>query len=304
VRALAVALIGAVCYSQTWAQADTVNAPPAPPPPRPGAEFRVPLASFLIPGFGQYLGGSPIAGAGFTAAAGVGYALYLTGDRAAVSVGDPPRHSEGQRAFIGAQLAQTSGSLSAYEAFHASLGALQRVGRYDFVTDHDSPGSLLLAPFDVHMLSRWTTWIDLAYTGAITAIVVLTETKPGARYLPFRAHDGVFVASLAYNAGVGEEALFRGWLYPVLHQKLGRRPWVSNGIQAGVFGGLHIPQARGFAAVIAGWAFYEGWLTRRNGWSIRESVFHHFWYDTAVGAATLLTQKQATVVILFPTMRF
>jgi len=103
---------------------------------------------------------------------------------------------------------------------------------------------------------------------------------------------------------VGEEALFRGWLYPVLHQNLGRRVWLSNGLQAAIFGSLHVPQAKSFALVIATWAFYEGWLTRRNGWSVRESVFHHFWYDVAVGAATLATQEQATVTIVFPAVRF
>jgi hypothetical protein len=33
-------------------------------------------------------------------------------------------------------------------------------------------------------------------------------------------------------------------------------------------------------------------LTRRNGWSIRESIFHHFWYDVLVASATLLADER------------
>lgn len=258
-----------------------------------------------MPGLGQYLQGAPGVGAAFTGTAVVGYALLVTGVRDAVPMTtDLPRDAAGQRAFIGAGLATAAGGVSAYDSFHRSLGQLQREGKYEFVTAHDSPGSLLLAPFDMRMLGRWTTWIDLAYTGALTAILVAIETAPGKRYVPFRTRDGVFVGAFSYNAGVGEEALFRGWLYPVLHQNTGRRVWLSNGLQAVIFGGLHLPQAGPYALAIAGWAFYEGWLTRRNGWSIRESIFHHFWYDVAIGAAALLTQEDGIVTLVLPTLRF
>ncbi len=277
------------------AEADTTR-----PDPRPGAEFRIPLASFLVPGLGQYLEGSWLAGAGLTGAAAGGYALYATGDRQDLEAADLPRSAAGQQAFIGAVLMTTAGGLSAYDAFHRSLPSLKGVGKYDFATAHDPSASLLLAPFDVRMLRRWTTWIDLAHTAVVAVILVRTETAPGARYLPFQTRDGAFVASFSYGAGVGEEALFRGWLYPMLYQNLGRRAWLANGLQAGAFGALHAPQAGAFALDIAGSAFYEGWLTRRNGWSIRESVFHHFWYDVAIGAATLLTQKSASVAVVVP----
>ena len=280
------------------AEADTAR-----PDPRPGAEFRIPLASFLAPGLGQYLEGSWLAGASLTGAAAGGYALYATGDRQEVEAADLPRSAAGQQAFIGGVLMTTAGGLSAYESFHRSLPSLQRAGKYDFATAHDPSARLLLAPFDVRMLRRWTTWIDLAHTAVVAVILVRTETEPGARYLPFRTRDGAFVASFSYGAGVGEEALFRGWLYPLLYQNLGRRAWLANGLQAGAFGALHVPQAGAFALDIAGSAFYEGWLTRRNGWSIRESVFHHFWYDVAIGAATLLTQKSTSVAVVVP-MRF
>jgi Type II CAAX prenyl endopeptidase Rce1-like len=266
-------------------------------PPRAGSDFWLPFASLFVPGTGQYATGSPLVGARFTTAAVAGYALYFTGDAAGAQLTDLPRMPAGQRALVGLELANVSGFLSAYDAFHRALPNLQREGKYTFMTAHESPGRVLLAPFDPHLLRRWTTWIDLAHTGIVTTIFVLSETKAGKRYAPFRLHDGAFATSLAFGAGTGEEAAFRGWLYPLLYQNLGRRAWLANGIQATIFGGLHVPQAGVFAADIAAWGFYEGWLTRRNGWSVRESVFHHFWYDAVVIAATLLTQGARSVTI-------
>jgi Type II CAAX prenyl endopeptidase Rce1-like len=264
-------------------------------PPRAGSDFWLPFVSVFVPGAGQYAEGSPLVGAGFTSAAVVGYALYFTGDTSGAHLTDLPRRPAGQQALAGLEIATASGFLSAYDAFHRALPSLQREGKYTFITAHESPGRVLLAPFDPQMLRRWTTWIDLAHTGIVTTILVLSETKPGKQYLPFQPHDGVFTTTLAYGAGTGEEALFRGWLYPLVYQNLGQRAWLANGIQATIFGSLHVPQAGAFAADIAAWGFYEGWLTRRNGWSVRESVFHHFWYDVAITAATFLTQGPMSV---------
>lgn len=271
---------------------------------RGGAEFRIPLGSLLVPGLGQYLYGAPVSGGGLTATAVGGVVLYLTGDTAALRASDLPRHSDGQRAVVGAQLYLTAGGLSAYDAFGRALPALQAKGRYTFLTAHDPTVSLLAAPFDPKFLGRWTTWADLAFTTIVAAILVESETHPGALYEPFRLRDGAFAAALSWNAGVGEEALFRGWLYPLFHETFGRRFWLSNGAQAALFGVLH-PQAGRYAVLIGAWAFYEGWLTRRNGWSIRESVFHHFWYDVVIVTATLLTDKRgASVTVTFPRIRF
>lgn len=285
------------------AQTDTAVAPPRKAPR--GAQLLLPLGSLvLLPGLGQYVQGAPLAGAGFTTAFLAGYGLYRSGDASGVSLDPAPRSPDGQRSFLGAQLYVGSAMLSAYDSFHRSVPRLQGEGKYAFVRSHESTGSLLAAPFDFRLAKRWTTLVDLAYTGVVTAIIVAAETSPGKAYAPFRAHDGLFIAGLSYGAGVGEEALFRGWLYPVLHQNLGQQFWLSNSLQAASFGGLHAGQAGPFAFVIGGWALYEGWLTRRNGWSIRESVFHHFWYDVAVATATLLTEDSASVAVRFPPVRF
>lgn len=76
-----------------------------------------------------------------------------------------------------------------------------------------------------------------AYTGTAAAGLVagfaIAGREPGVEYEPFRARDAVFSGALAYNAGVGEEALLRGWLLPMVHQQTGRRFWLADALQAG-----------------------------------------------------------------------
>lgn len=264
---------------------------------RGGAEFGLPAASLVLPGLGQYVLGRPWRGAAFTATAVAGGILAGT---ASAPIDDFPRDSDQQLAFEGAHLIFTAGALSAWDSFQASLPEQRRAGRYTFMGPQDGLQDLLTAPFDFGFLGRWTTWVDLAFTGAVEGLVMADDDE--APFRSFRGNDAAFISSLSLNAAVGEEALFRGWLMPVLHQKLGRRFWAANTIQAVVFGAGHVPQADRFAILIGASAAYAGWLTQRNGWSVRETIFHHFWYDLIVGAATLLRDPQGTAVA-FPTVR-
>ncbi len=272
---------------------------------RGGATFLIPAASVLLPGLGQYMLDAWWDGVPFSASGAVGLGLYLTGDTAAVNLTDLPRNPAGQQAYFGAQLYQTAGELSAYDVLHRSLPALQREGKFRFITHHEPVSALLTAPFDVRFLRRWTTWVWLAYTATVATVGVLDATKPGRVYLPYHLHDALFGTGVSLQAGIGEEAMFRGWLYPVIYQALGQRFWLSNSIQAGIFGALHVPRAGPYALLIAGDFLYEGWLTRRNGWSIRENIFHHFWYDAVIVTAGFLTQERLpAVVIMAPPLRF
>lgn len=281
---------------------DSSSSPPDAPPR--GAQLLLPLGSLMLaPGLGQYVQGALAPGLAFSATALVGVGLFVSGDTADLLLGGIPRSPDQQRAFLGAQLCLTAGALSAYDSFHRSIRLLRRQGKYAFLTAHEPTGSLLTAPFDVRFVRRWTTLLDLAYTAAVTAIARIVQADPDAVHEPLHGHDALFLAALSYDAGVGEEALFRGWLYPLLYQNTGRRFWIANTIQAATFGALH-PQAGEFAIAIGAWAFYEGWVTRRNGWSVRESIFHHFWYDVAVSVATVLADERKTAVIAFPPVRF
>ena len=280
--------------------------PPAaaqPPRARRGAEFRDPLASLLIPGLGQFLRGSNGAGAAFLSTALTGYALYLTGDSEAASTDPIPRHASGQQALAGLVLASGAGELSAYDAFAAALPALRVEGKYRFIADHAPTATLFTAPFELKFLKRWTTWIDLAQT-AVVAAMILGEREADGDYEPYTARDAGLITLLSMSAGAGEEAFFRGWLLPLLTENTGGKFWLANGLQAAIFGAGHLPDAEEFAIYIGLWAFYEGWLTRRNEWNVRESVFQHFWYDVIIGTASLLADERGTAVLRFPTIRF
>jgi hypothetical protein len=266
--------------------------------PRSGSEFWIPLGSVFVPGLGQYMHGAPWPGVAYSAVTIGGYALASQGN-AALSA---PRDGDDQLAFEGLHLAFTAGALSAWDAFHRAMPALRRVDKYAFYEPDEDLGDLLTAPLDLRFLGRWTTWVDLAFTAGVTAYV-LSEDGDGVRYPPFRANDAAFAASLSLNAAVGEEALFRGWLLPMLTQKLGGRFWLANVLQAGLFGLGH-PQAGPFAVVIGGGAVYSGWLTRRNGWSVREAIFQHFWYDVAVVTASLLRDDRGLITLAPITIRF
>jgi membrane protease YdiL (CAAX protease family) len=266
--------------------------------PRGGSEFWIPFGSFFVPGLGQYIHGEPWVGLAYTGTAVAGVAAGID----APSLSLLPRDSDEQLSLAALQLAGTAGMLSAWDAFHRPMPALRGAGKYGFLEAEEDLGDLLTAPFDFRFLGRWTTWIDLAFTGFVTAWV-LENRNEGAPHPPFRGHDAAFAGSLSLNAAVGEEALFRGWLLPMLTEKSGRF-WVANGLQAAIFGSLHTSQADEFALVIGLGGFYNGWVTRRNGWSIREVIFQHFWYDVAVITAELLRDDSRTVTLMPIRIRF
>jgi membrane protease YdiL (CAAX protease family) len=266
--------------------------------PRSGSEFWIPFGSIFAPGLGQYIHGSTWVGTAYTATAVGGYALSSQGNPALST----PREGEDQLAAEGLHLAFTSGALSAWDAFRRAMPALRGADKYVFLERDEDLGDLLTAPLDFRFLGRWTTLADLAFTAAVTA-AVLHDGPFGGPYRPFRSNDAAFVTSLSLQAAVGEEALFRGWLLPMLTQKLGGSFWAANFIQAGLFGLGH-PQAEWFAVVIGAGAVYNGWQTRRNDWSIREVIFQHFWYDMAVATAALLRDDRRVVALMPISIRF
>lgn len=269
---------------------------------RRGSQFLIPMGSVLAPGLGQYIYGAWGPGLALSGSALGGYWLYAE-NGTDVGSRDLPRDPEDQLGTAGLLLAGGASYVSAYDAFVRGIPDLQREGKYSFLTDQDATADLFTAPFDPRFLGRWTTWAHLAYTGAIVGIV-LSDREGGESYEPLKARDVGFATMLSLSAGIGEEAAFRGWILPLFNETFGERFWLSNGLQSILFGAGHIESAAGFAAVIGGWAFYEGWLTRRNGWSIRESIFHHFWYDLAVVTATFLTDARTRVTVTFPVIRF
>lgn len=265
-----------------------------------GAELAVPFFSVSLPGLGQYVRGAGWVGVGYTSVAIAGVWAGTTGN---ADLASTPRRPRDQFASEAVHLSFTAGALSAWDAFHRAVPTLQSQGKYEFLEARESLGDLLTAPIDVDFLRRWTTWVNLGLSATV-ATVVYTQRNRGVDHMPFEGHDAAYVGSLSYNAAVGEEALFRGWLLPVFQQKLGGSFWAGNTLQASLFGVAHAPRADWFAAVIGLSGLYDGWLTRRNRGSVREAIFGHFWYDVFVGTATMLRDPRATVYLPTITIRF
>jgi membrane protease YdiL (CAAX protease family) len=276
------------------------------PRKRKGSEFWLPMGSLFLPGLGQYVQGAPLAGLGFTATAAGGYTLgFLALDSEEDDPGeDLPRSFSQQAAVFGFQLGADTGFVSAYDSFHRSLPALKERGRYGFLDVREPTGRLLLAPFEMGHLKRPRTLVPLALTAALAGILVASERDEAKEFLPFRAHDGLFALGVSYNAGVSEEAYFRGYLFALLHQRLGRRFWLSNGLQALVFGAGHVSAGSPVPWPQMLFGYYQGIVTHKNRGSIRESIFQHFWYDVIVITATFLADEDRRPVQFSVRVRF
>jgi membrane protease YdiL (CAAX protease family) len=279
-------------------------------PPRPRSadrarfksEWWLPAPSVFLPGFGQYFQGewSGLMYSGI----GVG-GLFLASDGLsklrAENVEDVPEspttgtESPAEREFILGSLAyQGSGFLSAYAAFRSSVPRFQAEdGKYKFLTSNEPVGALMVSPARFEHLAKASAFIPLGLLAAGATYLVVDERSShhGADWT-FSADDILFSWPLAYNAGVTEEALFRGWLLPMAYQYTGQTWWLANGAQAALFGLAHYGPGNRLPWPQALLGYYFGYLTRKNGWSLSEAVFVHSWWDAILFTAQYATMRR------------
>src|SRR5690606_36713047 len=91
-----------------------------------------------------------------------------------------------------------------------------------------------------------------------------------------RGKDFLTLSAISYNAGVGEEALFRGWMMPVWQETFHSKFW-SNTITALIFAAGHISDELPVPWPQFAIGYYLGHLTQKNYWTLSESVFIHSW---------------------------
>jgi hypothetical protein len=184
--------------------------------------------------------------------------------------------------------------MSAYSSFRSSVPRFQQEdGKYRFLTQSESPGDLLVSPFRFdHLADPWAL-VPLGLVAGGVGYLVDKERSDhkGADWLT-TGDDFLFTGALAYNAGVTEEAVFRGWLLPVSYQYMGRHFWLANGAQALLFGAAHynsdtnsIPWPQTLLGL------YFGWLARKNQWTLSESIFVHAWWDMILFAGQVATTR-------------
>lgn len=184
---------------------------------------------------------------------------------------------------LGAQIYSVAGSLSAYASFQSSVKYRKEVlGEYKFIKKQETVDEILLAPLDFSFLKRKTTWIPL------TLIASLVVASDGMSMDNFQGSDAFYSGAYSYNAGVGEEAMFRGWLMPMFHQKFESAFW-GNASTSILFAAAHGFSPAPLPQLAMG--YYLGWLTQQNNYSIKESVFIHVWWDVFAIAATYMDSE-------------
>lgn len=159
---------------------------------------------------------------------------------------------------------------------------------------------LALAPFRLSVLRKPEVWGG--FLGALAVAVGINyfyqiKHSPSASIIP---KD---ISPLqAFPVGIGEEALFRGYLQSRLSETF--TPWGGIAISALAFGAMHIPNAQLLAheerkdyyrysiPVITAAGVYFGWMTYKNT-SLKESVAMHSWYDFVLFLSASLANSAA-----------
>ncbi|MDB5102756.1 MAG: hypothetical protein JWP91_445 [Fibrobacteres bacterium] len=266
------------------------------------SDLLLPFPSVLIPGFGQYFQGE-WSGALYTGAALGGVLLYQSGASEIPEQGlsdDPATLFDTEswsyrKMALGSMAYQGSGFLSAYSAFRSSVPRFQdENGRYLFLTEDESLGDMAVSPARFGHLAKLTSAIPLGLlAGAMGYLVVDERSRRSDADWTFTADDLAFSGALSYNAGLSEEAVFRGWLLPMAYEYTGQRWWLANGAQALLFGAAHYGRDNRVPWPQFLLGYYFGYLTRKNGWTLSESIFVHTWWDAVIFTAQALTTRRS-----------
>jgi hypothetical protein len=266
-------------------------------PVRPRSDFLAPFGSLLLPSFDQFWEGQTTAGGLYLTYTLVGFsqmtAAFTTTETETVFSSKDDRL---RRAFLGAQMIQTAGSLSAYHSFRSAVESRRHLGEYGFLQNREDSADLMKAPFRFEFLTRTSTYAVLG----VELLLLAIDFQQFQGRTQFTSADAGFTAGYSYQAGVGEEALFRGWMMPYL-TNIGWAPWASNLLTATSFSLAHVsePNPRPWPQFLLGW--YLGQVSLWNDWSIQESIFIHTWWDVlAIGASWAMVKDQKEKAIFLP----
>ena len=283
---------------------------PASDPNRPRSDIFSPIVSFILPGFDQWWEGQYGSAAIYSGAAIGGYVYanatstsnhYSEHQQQLKDEADRtgnPQESEldqkditGRKVVLGELIAQGAGGMSAYQAFRTAVRTRQGHGQYEFLTHEETPLDIMAAPFHFSYMTRPTTYIPLAIGAGLAYLVVQSGPPDGMVRDGFSSADGFFTGAYSYNAGMHEEAIFRGWLMPVMREYWDSDFW-SNAAQSVLFAAAHLntnPQP--LPQLLLGYDL--GWISQNNGWRISEGVFIHTWWDVLAFASQYAYKQKA-----------
>ena len=245
------------------------------------SDIVAPLVSFILPGAGQWMRGQFFSGTIYSgvAVAGLSYAENSRTEIGREKLDGTEISQKGfaQRKYmLGLQTYQASGGMSLYHTFRSAVWQRQKFGQYAFLTRSETPLELMKAPIDFQYLKRPTTYIPLAI-GGLASWYLASHPPKGYTKSRLRREDPMFATAFSFNAGTHEEAMFRGWLMPVIHDTGLTGPW-ANLTQATLFalahlGTTNIPLPQFFLGL------HLGNVTLKNQWTLSEAVFIHVWWD-------------------------
>jgi membrane protease YdiL (CAAX protease family) len=255
--------------------------------------------SFFIPGLDQWIenqhhAGFFYSGLGLTGMALANQAWGKIKDDDFYHL-DPENIEHWHRQYIlGSQIYQVAGSFSAYHSFRTAVRTQKKLGKYAFLKKEEHTGEILAAPFKFSYLKRHTTYLPLGGLAVAVAILVSADDEAAGK---ITLNESLYSGAISYNAGTGEEALFRGWIMPGMRQSMKSDFW-SNTASAFIFAIAHQSEQLQvpWPQFVMGW--YLGWLTQQNDWTLSESVFIHTWWDVIAFSAAYLAQSKTAYLPL------
>lgn len=265
------------------------------PESRRGLFWR-PFVSILVPGLDQWMEGQYRAAAVYSGYATVGVLTAFSAVKTTTDAnGDS--HSEitdDRRYMWGNQAYMDAGFVSAFHSFRKAAETRKPQGQFLFLKHEETAGDLMLAPLHFEYLIRPSVFIPLALLGGLIAV----ESNNSSHAWKLEGSDVGFAGAVSYNAGVGEEAFFRGYMMPVFREAWGSDFW-SNTMTATIFGAAHISASNPIPWPQFLMGMYLGWRTQRNEWRMSESVFIHTWWDVlAISAQAAADRGQRIYVPL------
>lgn len=260
-----------------------LHAPANPVFAAPKSDILAPAFSLLLPGLDQWIEGDYRAASAYSG-------LWLVGGTVSAAAAQSlkerdvdldkeeigARDGDVRRLMLGSQISFAAGSFSALHAFRNAADSRRDGGQYSFLGAEVTVPDVALAPFRFEYLKRPSAYIPL---GLISALAIYSsqaksETMESVALKPV---DLGFGGTFAYLAGTHEEALFRGWMMPVLREYVGGDV-TSNILQSLAFAVAHrstvsVP----ITQLILG--YHWGYVTQRDGWTLGEAAFTHAWWD-------------------------
>jgi membrane protease YdiL (CAAX protease family) len=257
------------------------------------SDIFLPLGSLVLPGLGQWSRGQRDYGALYTGVAigGAAYSSLATKDLSEEQIKNPGLDDKNialRKYMLGLQTSQSMGGFSLYHTFRSAVWQRQAHGQYGFLGKGDSPRELFLAPFAFENLTRSSTYIPLAVVLGI-GIYQVNHPPEGYHKSTLTGADAAFAGGFSYNAGTHEEAIFRGWMMPVIHEA-GMSPFMSNLTQATAFALAHLgSNPMPLPQFLLG--MHLGRVSQNRGWSLQESIFIHTWWDVIAFTANYYVVK-------------